>query len=157
MARLKNALRKHYIAPWKSETPDTKPSDKEYLPLAKYIVTVSDESDEETDDEGFYDGDGTPEETVISVAAGYSFEGYHDITDAAQKLIRDMKYKIGEDRRVWFKVVSSDGQTQWEAIANVSGIKTGDGDATEFEAFECTIKWISLPKETKVSDVVPGV
>lgn len=151
--RLKNAKRKHFVAPWSADAPTTKPEAEGYKLLAKYIATVSDETDEETDDTGFYDGDGTPEETVTSVAAGFAFEGFHDAEDAAQQLIAGMKYKTGDDRRVWFKVVSADGKKQWEGVANVSGIKAGDGDATEFEGFECTIKWITLPKETPV---LPG-
>lgn len=154
--RLKNAHRGHFIAPFDPLKPDTKPLDDAYLELAKYIATVTDESDEETDDEGFYDGDGTPEETVVSISPGFSFEGYYDSEDPAQKMIADMKYKVGEDRRLWHKVVSSDGTTQWEQVANVSGIKAGDGDATEFEGFECTIKWIKLPIKTDLSAGTEG-
>lgn len=145
--RLKNALRKHYVAKW---TPGATTPPEDFELLAKYIATVSDESDEKTDDTGYYDGDGTPEETIVSIAPGFAFEGFHDPEDKAQKLIGDMKYKIGDERRVWFKVVSADGKKQWVGPANVSGIKTGDGDATEFEAFECTIKWIKLPTESAV-------
>lgn len=151
--RLKNAKRKHYIAPWASETPTTKPSPEAYQLLGKYIATINDESDEDTDDTGYYDGDGNSSEEVVSISAGFSFEGLHDSENPAQKMIADMKYKIGEDRRVWFKVVSADGKKQWEGVANVSGIKAGDGDATDYEGFGCTIKWIDLPVE---SAVIPG-
>ncbi|MBK0348231.1 phage tail protein [Aerococcaceae bacterium zg-ZJ1578] len=145
--RRKNALRKHYIAPYKGEE---NAESIEFKLLAKYIATANDETDEDTDDTGYYDGDGTPEETVISVSAGYSFEGVYDPEDEAQKIIAGMRYKIGDDRRVWFKVVSSDGKMQHVGVANVSGIKAGDGDATEYEKFECTIRWIKLPKESAV-------
>lgn len=154
MARIKNAKRGHFVAPFDPLNPTTAPTEEKYLELAKYIATVNDETDEETDDEGFYDGDGTPEETVVSVAPGYSFEGYYDAEDPAQKLIAGMKYKIGEERRLWHKVVSSDGKTSWEQVGNVSGIKAGEGDATEFEKFECTIKWIKAPIE---KDITAGV
>lgn len=146
--RYKNAIRKHYVAPWKEG--EEKPAEEKYERLAKYIATVTDETDEETDDTGYYDGDGTPEEFVTSVAAGHSFEGFYDADDPGQALIAGMKYKLAEERRVWYKVVSSDGKKQWEGVANVSGIKAGDGDATEYEGFECTIRWIQLPKETAV-------
>lgn len=146
--RLKNALRKHFIGVYDPSKPKEAPS--EYLLLAKYISNVSDESDEETDDTAFYDGDGTPEEYVTSVSPGYSFEGFYDPEDPAQKLVADMKYKIGDNRRVWLKIVSADGKKQWEGVANVSGIKAGEGDASEYETFECTIKWIQLPTETPV-------
>ncbi len=47
--------------------------------------------------------------------------------------------------------MSPDNKKQWTAVANVSGIKTGEGDANEYEKFEVTIKWITLPKETPVA------
>lgn len=149
MARLKNALRVHEIGVFNPATPTTEP--KEWLKLAKYIETVNDESDEDTDDTGYYDGDGTPEETVLSVVGGFSFEGLYDAEDKAQALIASMKYKIGDARRVWFRVTSADQKKTWTEVANVSEIKTGDGDATEYEAFECTIKWIRQPKEAAKS------
>lgn len=149
MARLKNALRVHEIGIFNPATPTTEPT--AWLKLAKYIETVNDESDEDTDDTGYYDGDGTPEETVLSVVGGFSFEGLYDAEDKAQALIASMKYKIGDDRRIWFRVTSADKKKTWTEVANVSEIKAGDGDATEYEAFECTIKWIRQPKEAAVT------
>lgn len=149
MARLKNALRVHEIGIFKPDTPTIEPT--EWLKLAKYIETVNDESDEDTDDTGYYDGDGTPEETVLSVVGGFSFEGLYDAEDKAQALIASMKYKNGDARRVWFRVTSADKKKTWTEVANVSEIKAGDGDATEYEAFECTIKWIRQPKEAAVT------
>lgn len=147
MARLKNALRVHEIAVFDPKNPTTEPTDGAWKKLARYIETVNDESDEETDDTGFYDGDGTPEETVTSVVGGFSFEGFYDPEDAAQAIIAAMKYKVGDARRVWFRVTSSDKKKSWTQVANVSEIKAGDGDATEFETFECTIKFIKTPVE----------
>lgn len=149
MARLKNALRVHEIGVFDPTKPTTEPT--AWLKLAKYIETVNDESDEDTDDTGYYDGDGTPEETVLSVVGGFSFEGLYDAEDPAQALIASMKYKIGDNRRVWFRVTSADKKKTWTEVANVSEIKAGDGDATEYEAFECTIKWIRQPKEAAVT------
>lgn len=149
MARLKNALRVHEIGVFDPTKPTTEPT--AWLKLAKYIETVNDESDEDTDDTGYYDGDGTPEETVLSVVGGFSFEGLYDAEDPAQALIASMKYKIGDNRRVWFRVTSADKKKKWTQVANVSEIKAGDGDATEYEAFECTIKWIKQPVEAAVT------
>lgn len=149
MARLKNALRVHEIGVFDPTKPTTEPT--AWLKLAKYIETVNDESDEDTDDTGYYDGDGTPEETVLSVVGGFSFEGLYDAENPAQALIASMKYKIGDDRRVWFRVTSADKKKKWTQVANVSEIKAGDGDATEYEAFECTIKWIKQPVEAAVT------
>lgn len=149
MARLKNALRVHEIGIFDPTKPTTEPT--AWLKLAKYIETVNDESDEDTDDTGYYDGDGTPEETVLSVVGGFSFEGLYDAEDQAQALIASMKYKIGDNRRIWFRVTSANKKKKWTQVANVSEIKAGDGDATEYEAFECTIKWIKQPVEAAVT------
>lgn len=149
MARLKNALRVHEIGVFDPTKPTTEPT--AWLKLAKYIETVNDESDEDTDDTGYYDGDGTPEETVLSVVGGFSFEGLYDAADQAQALIASMKYKIGDNRRIWFRVTSANKKKKWTQVANVSEIKAGDGDATEYEAFECTIKWIKQPVEAAVT------
>ncbi|RMI79786.1 phage tail protein [Streptococcus iniae] len=154
MARNKNAKRKHEIAPFDPLKGEVEPAPEAWLPLAKYIETVSDETNEETDDTGYYDGDGTPEETVLSVAGGKSFEGLYDPEDKAQALIAAMKYKTGDGRRLWYRETTSDGKKRFTQIANASEIKDGEGDATEYEKFACTLKWIKAPKETAVSGVL---
>ena len=78
MARQKNAQRKHFVAPFDPKTPDTVPADEAFLRLAKYIETIDDDTDEETDDVGYYDGDGSPEETVTSVSGTYTASGSYD-------------------------------------------------------------------------------
>lgn len=147
MVRNKNAKRKHLIAPFDPKNPNQVPDEGHWLPLAKYIATIDDETDEDTDDTGYYDGDGTPEETVTSVTGGYSFEGIYDPEDHAQALISSMKYKVGDERRVWHRVLTADGKKKLTQVGNVSEIKAGGGDATEYEEFGCTIKWIKAPTE----------
>ncbi len=144
MARLKNAIRGHFIAPYVlgEEAPT------EWMELAKWISNVSDDTDEQTDDTGFYDGDGTPETTVTGVSGAYSFEGFYDPEDPAQAHIANMKYKVGDERKVWHKIVSSDGKKMWVGVATVSAPIAGSGDATEFEDFSCTISYNQIPKET---------
>ena len=152
MARLKNAKRKHEIAVFDPKNPTTEPVEgTAWKRLAKYIETIDDETDEDTDDTGYYDGDGTPEETVLSVVGGYSFEGLYDPEDAAQAMIATMKYKTGEGRRVWHRVTTSDGKKTYVQVANVSEIKAGAGDATAYEDFGCKLKWIKEPIEKGVS------
>lgn len=146
MARLKNALRGHFIAPFKDL--NTKPADSDFLELAKFISDITDDTDEQTDDTGYYDGDGTPENAVTGVSGAYSFEGSYDGEDAAQAYVADLKYKIGDARKVWHKIVSSDGKKQWVGVATVSGIKAGDGNATEYETFGCTITYNMIPEES---------
>ena len=50
MARLKNALRGHFIQEFTGDEPGT-----EWLELAKYISTIDDDTQEETEDTAFYD------------------------------------------------------------------------------------------------------
>lgn len=147
MVRNKNAKRKHEIAPFDPANPSTAPTEGQWKRLAKYIETIDDETDEDTDDTGYYDGDGTPEETVLSVVGGYSFEGLYDPEDEAQALIANMRYKVGDERRVWHRVTSADGKKTYTQVANASDIKAGAGDATAYEEFGCTLKWIKAPNE----------
>jgi hypothetical protein len=149
MARLKNALRGHFVGEFDPENPTTEPT--AYLELAKWISTVGDDTDEETDDTGYYDGDGTKETTVIGVSGKYTFEGTYDGTDLAQKFIAEMKYKTGDGRKVWHKVVSADETKQWVGVATVTGIKAGSGDATAYESFNCEITYNQIPTESTVT------
>lgn len=153
MAKNKNALRKHYIAPFETATPDTPPTKEKYKWLAKDITTSSPEVDEQTDDSADFAGDGTPVETITSVKRGRSFEGKRNDADEAQNMIAGMEDEVGDGRKVWYKEVSSDGKTQKEGVATVSEIEIGDGDATEHEGFKAKIMWDQKPKK---SNVVPG-
>lgn len=148
MPKMKNALRKHYVALWTSD--GVEPSADAWKWLADGVTTAEVENDEETDDQAYYSGDGTPETTVVSVKYGYTFEGDYIKEDAAQKTIADMRFLTGDQRKVWFKVVDPDGKTQYSGVATVSEIKIGGGEASEFEAFECTISWNSVPKQSAV-------
>nr|MDK8213976.1 phage tail protein [Enterococcus faecalis] len=49
-AREKNAKREHYIAEYTPGKETAPTEDTEWLRLAKYISTIGDDSDEETDD-----------------------------------------------------------------------------------------------------------
>lgn len=147
--RLKNALRGHFIAPWKKGE-NTAPTEG-WLELAKFISSVSDDTDEETDDTGYYDGDGTKETTVTGVSGSYSFEGSYDQEDPAQAYIAGLKYKLGDDRKVWQRVVSADGTKEWVGLATVSAIIAGSGDATEYEDFSCTVTYNQIPVEKTVT------
>jgi hypothetical protein len=151
MARNKNALRGHFVAAYDPLTPDTEPT--EWLELAKYISTISDDTEEETDSTGYYDGDGTPETDIISVAGAYTAEGFYDPEDPAQALIAGLKYKTGEGRKIWHRVVSADGAKEWVGRATVSAIVAGSGDASAYETFSCTIRFDRIPEE---KDVVPA-
>ena len=150
MARNKNALRKSYIASFSDDLEDAT-----WLRLAHYISASNSENDEETDDTGFYDGDGSKETNVTGIILGFSYEGFYDPEDPAQKMIADMRLSTGDGRKVWFKTVSSDGTKQWIGRATVTDIVAGEGDATEYEAFKATIKWDITPVETQVEPEEP--
>ncbi|QPB07566.1 tail tube protein [Campylobacter phage CJLB-5] len=153
MAKRKNALRKHYIAPFDPATQDTEPAKEKYKWLAKDITSSSPEVDEQTDDSADFAGDGTPVETITSVKRGRSFEGKRNDTDEAQNMIADMQDEVGDGRKVWYKEVDADGKNQRVGVATVSGIEIGDGEATEHEGFKAKIMWDQKPKK---SAVVPG-
>lgn len=148
MGRKKNALRGHFIQAY---VPGTEEPTEVWLELARYISSISDDTQEETEDQAFYDGDGTPETSVTSVAGAYGIEGQYDPTDPAQELIANMKYKVGDGRKVHHKVVSSDGTKQWVGRATVTSIVAGAGDASAYEEFSCNIRFDAIPTETELT------
>lgn len=148
MTRQKNALRGHFVAPYNGGTEPT--GESAWLELAKWITDVSDDTDEKTEDQAFYDGDGTEETSVISVKGAYTFEGTYDPEDKAQALIASMKYKTGDERKVWHKVVQSDKKKQFVGVATVTEIKAGSGAAADYEAFGCKISYNATPKESAI-------
>lgn len=150
MPKMKNAKRKHYVAPWLPTAPATEPANDAWKWLADGVTTSEVENDEETDDVAYYSGDGTPETVVTSVKYGYSFEGDYIKEDAAQAIIAGMRFMTGDQRKLWFKVVDADGKTQYVGVATASGIKIGGGEASEYENFEVTITWNSAPKQSAV-------
>lgn len=148
MARYKNALRGHFIAP--VTDPKVEPEKSAYLELAKWIEDIEDDTDEATTSVAYYDGDGTEETTVTSVKGSYTFKGTYDKEDPAMKHIAGLKYKLGNERLVWHKIVDADGKNQAVGIATVSDIKAGSGAAAEYEEFSCKISYNSLPKISAV-------
>ena len=148
MARYKNALRGHFIAP--VTDPKVEPEKSTYLELAKWIEDIVDDTDEQTTSTAYYDGDGTEETTVTSVKGTYTFKGTYDKEDPAMKYVAGLKYKLGNERLVWHKVVDADGKNQAVGIATVSDIKAGSGAAAEYEEFSCKISYNSLPKISAV-------
>lgn len=148
MVRYKNALRGHFIAP--VTDPKVEPEKSAYLEIAKWIEDIADDTDEATTSVAYYDGDGTEETTVTSVKGSYTFKGTYDKEDPAMKHIAGLKYKLGNERLVWHKIVDADGKNQAVGIATVSDIKAGSGAAAEYEGFSCKISYNSLPKISAV-------
>lgn len=141
--RSKNALRGHFVQAY---VPGEEVPGEEWLEVGKYIETIEADNNEETEEMGFYDGDGTPEMDVVSVAVGYSLSGFYDPEDPAQQLIADLEFATGEGRKIWHKRVNAQKTKEWTGKATVSEIVVGGGDATAYEAFECNIRWDRKPE-----------
>lgn len=143
MARKKNALTEYYVAEMVEDG-----MEPEYFRLAKWISTVTDDSEEEVESTAYYDGDGTPEDDVISVKKTYTFEGTRDDEDPAQNLIAGLELEVGEKRKIMFKQERTNGDVL-EGPATVKEIKVTGGEASEYAAFSCTISWDHKPEVTK--------
>lgn len=149
MARLKNAKRQHFIAPWTSD--DKTPVDEDFLALAKWIETIEDDSDEDTDDYGDYAGDGNTKTTLNGRTEKWNFEGTYDPNDPAQALLAGMRRELTDDgRKVWHKIIETDG-TVVLGVATAMEIKAGGGDATEYETFEGHLDYVATPIVTAPS------
>ena len=144
MSRQKNALRKHEIAPYKSE--EEIPKDG-FVELAKWIEDITDESEDETDKYADYAGDGTLREDVKGVTASWSYSGTYDTTDEAQNIIKKMKRKKGLERKVWQRVTYTDGVVE-QGLATVTDIIAGSGTASDYEEFSCKITYDEIPQES---------
>lgn len=139
MARVKNALTGYFVGDLVGEIADNE--------LAKWISSVTDDSEEEVEDTAWYSGDGTPEEDIISVKKTYAFEGLYDDADLGMKFIADLEFETGEARKIWFKQVRTDGSTL-EGPATVKEIKVTGGEASDYPEFSCSISWDTKPSVT---------
>ena len=152
-ARKKNALREHYVADYKGADEesgeDTKPVAGDYLRLAHRVTTVQDDSQDNTEEEGDYSGDGDTEMEVTSVTERWTTSGTYDAENPAQALIASKKRLSGDGRKIWHKVVQTDGKV-YEGVATLTDIRAGSGDATAFEEFAATINHKGVPKEVVV-------
>ncbi|WP_054704756.1 hypothetical protein [Bacillus sp. JCM 19041] len=150
-AREKNALTAYFVAPIPSNG-----EEPEWKQLARWINSVTDDSDENTEDTGYYDGDGTPETDVMSVKEAYSFEGMYDHTDEAMKFIAGLKRTPGQARKIMLKKVEAHGDT---AIgrATVANIVASGGEATEYGAFSCLISFDRSPEVTESEPEAAGI
>jgi len=142
MARIKNALTSYFVG----ELPltGTVEADTATLELAKWITTVTDDSDETVETTAFYDGDGTAIQDVTGVSKIYTFEGMFDVEDPAMKFISDKEFALGNDRKIAFRQVRTDGSVLY-GPATVTGIKVTGGVAEEYATFECAIAWDAIP------------
>lgn len=139
-----NSKRGHFIAPF--TTTSATPSESSWLELGAGIEDISDSSADSTSERFFYNGEHS--NAVNRVTVAYDVSGVYDATDPAQEMIANMKLKTGVGRKVWHKVVSSDGMKQWVGHATVTDIVAGSGAAEDEEAFGCTITFNMTPVES---------
>lgn len=151
MAKFKNAIRKHFIAPFDPEHPDTPPTEDKYMWIAKGIKESAPENDAEDDDVAYFDGDGTKEKVITSKSRGRSFEGHRDYADKAQNFVVDKEDAVADDLIVWYKEVTADGKTYKEGLARLSEIEVGDGEASELETIKFQVNWSRTPEKHEVT------
>lgn len=156
MAKFKNAIRKHYIAPFDSEHPDTPPTDEKYMWIAKGIKESAPENDAEDDDVAYFDGDGTKEKVITSKSRGRSFEGHRDYADKAQNFVVDKEDAVADDLVVWYKEVTPDGKSYKEGLARLSEIEVGDGEASELETIKFQVNWSRTPEKHDITSATTG-
>jgi len=141
--RNKNAQRQHFVAPF--TTNGIAPASNLFLPLAKYITDITDSTDDQTDEFTDYAGDGTPQVEVTGFQEAWEVSGTFDSTDPAQALIAGMKRNIGNGRKLWHRIVESNGQRAIVGVATALDIVSGSGSADEHEEFSCTLKFDQRP------------
>lgn len=151
MAKFKNAIRKHYIAPYDPEHPDTPPTEDKYLWIAKGIKESAPENDAEDDDIAYFDGDGTKEKIITSKSRGRSFEGHRDYDDKAQNFVAEKEDAVADDLIIWYKEVVPTGKYYKEGPARLSEIEIGDGEASELESIKFQINWSRTPQKHDIS------
>lgn len=156
MAKFKNAIRKHYIAPYDPEHPDTPPTEDKYLWIAKGIKESAPENDAEDDDVAYFDGDGTKEKIITSKSRGRSFEGHRDYDDKAQNFVVEKEDAVADDLVVWYKEVTPDGKSYKEGLARLSEIEVGDGEASELETIKFQVNWSRTPEKHEIASATTG-
>lgn len=143
--RKKNAIVKYEIALLGEENPT-------YVRLAKYITDVTQSANDETEEIGYYDGDGTPVTEVSGAKYTYEVAGYRDVNDEAQNLIAGLRHETGDGRKIMLKVTMLNGDVE-DGEATVSNIVVEGGNATDYAPFSCTISRNSKPTVTKEAGV----
>lgn len=151
--REKNAVAvEYYIQPITADNKDA-PVEDDYVELAELITTVSDNSNETSDDSADYAGDGTEETDVISHKVGRGFTGQFNPENPAQALIRDMVGTSGDARKVWLKILLPQENKKYENKATVTEPVAQVGDAQAWGEFSCNI---SYDRAVSLVDVVPN-
>ena len=150
MGRQKNALREHWVQDY---VPGVEtPVEAEWVELGVLIASITDSTSLETEEQAWYDGDGTPEASVVSISEKWDVTGQYNPSDEAQELIASKKRKTGDERKVFHKIISADKSKKWEGRATLSeNIVAGSGDASAYQEFSCSIQFDTIPTEAPVT------
>lgn len=145
MGRKKNALREHWVQDYVA---GAEPVEDDWVELAELISDITDSSDLQTEDVAFYSGDGTIETVVTGIGEKWDVVGQYNPEIEAQKLIADKKRKVGDERKVWHRIIEADKTKEWVGRATLSeNIVAGSGEASAYQPFTCSIKFDEIPKE----------
>lgn len=119
------------------------------------ISTFGTESNEETDDTAYLDGNGVLTSDVVGGQPAVTFEGHRFYGDEAQDFVLGLQHKYNLDRVVNFKWVQPDGTTLAgpATIMNIEG-PGGDANAKGEIAFE--IRFRGAPKITEGTAPTPA-
>lgn len=150
MGKHKNVETQHFLAPIPEGV-----GEPEFMPLARGILNVGSEGDENVEEFAYYDGDGTPESDVVSVKKNHPVEGHYYDDEPAHKFIREKEFATGDDRKCIYKQVRTNGDVLQE-VATLLDVNTTGGPAEEYAPIACTISWDKRPKITKEDDEEEG-
>ena len=139
MARLSNAKGVQYNVATKSGSV----KEADWQRLAKYITTVTDSGEDVSEEYTDY-LTGSPVQAIKAYKEVYEFEGFYDETDPAMKLIKGLKRETGDKKIIFFQV--KDSETTASGEATVYNIVAGDGEASEYRKFKCTIAFNGVPE-----------
>lgn len=145
MAKVQNAFTKYEVAAL-AETPEV------WLSLGPDIRNVTPNTPDTTNEDSFYDGDGTLQTDVTGTTEEYTFEGDRNEGNPTQEFIIALQRerKIGTDRTVMFRITDPDG-TKHTGPATVSNITYRGGLAHEVPPFSCTIRFNGKPTVEEVA------
>ena len=116
--------------------------------LGQGISSVETDDSDETSEDYYYDGEGSPETDVTGTSFAYEFEGHRYHGNHAQDWIASLRMLKGAQRRTKFKHVFPDGATL-VSDCTVLDIESTGGDANEKETFACKIALNGTPVFTE--------
>jgi hypothetical protein len=142
-----NVDSQHFIAPFVDA--NTKPKESDWMKVAAGLTSITDGTEETSQERNYLDGERTNAITAISWA--YSFAGDFNPDIPVHEYIDSIRLKTTGGRKVWYRVIRSDMKKQWEGHATVSEIKVADGEADDLESLEFKVRYDHIPEES-----VPG-